>query len=93
MSSFSFPEAPSPFQILTPQFLSSFSVQQITGSSPKAPKFEVMVQGVFSSAVHGFLLTPSLPDPGSHEGLVTQALVTRGLPKQYIEVDTSKLKR
>ncbi|KAL8291415.1 hypothetical protein RQP46_002393 [Phenoliferia psychrophenolica] len=53
---------------------SSTAVQQIQGSSPKAPKYEVMVQG-------------------SHESLVTQALVARGLPKLYIEVDTSKVKR
>ncbi|KAM0747852.1 hypothetical protein T439DRAFT_328520 [Meredithblackwellia eburnea MCA 4105] len=30
---------------------------------------------------------------GSHESLVTQVLAARGLPKQYVEVDLSKLKR
>ncbi|KAI5481139.1 protein of eukaryotic translation initiation factor SUI1 family [Pseudohyphozyma bogoriensis] len=53
---------------------SSTSVSQMTGSSPKKPLYEVMVQG-------------------SHEVLVTKTLVERGVPKQYIVVDTSKVKK
>lgn len=30
---------------------------------------------------------------GSHESLVLKALIGRGVPKIYIEVDTSKAKR